>query len=185
MSECGTISRRAGYTAIPNHIFSDDRLTLEARAFLGLIMSMKEGWVFRRNNLMKTAGIGRDKYRRIVKELQSVGYLEIQPVHGDDGRFIGNHWVIDDEPPTLDVDTGGLKTSPSDTGGLKTSPSDTGGLKNRRSVLPDSGETRPLKNNNSLKKPNKKETPLPPERGKRAYGVSENVKKILENHHGL
>lgn len=169
MSEQATISRRSGYTAIPNHIHADDRLSLEARGFLALIMSMKEGWVFRRSNLMKTANIGRDKYRRIIRELQDAGYLEIRNTHKGDGTFGGTEWIITDDPQAQDVDTEGLKTRPPATEGLK----------NPLSAEPAGGETRPLKNNNSNKKPNYKTPPTPQGGRGRSFGVSDEVQKLL------
>lgn len=144
MSDNHTISRSGGYSSIPNAAVRDASLSIEARGFLALIMSMSAGWVFRRNNLMKTAGIGRDKYRRIVKELEAAGYLRITPTHDDSGKFMGNHWHINDIPQPQDVDTEGLKTRPTATEGLK----------NPLSVKPAGGETRPLKKNNSNKKNN-------------------------------
>lgn len=169
MGEANTICRRSGYTAIPNHIHADDRLSLEARGFLCLIMSMCEGWVFRRDNLMKTANIGRDKYRRIVRELEETGYLKIKPRHSDNGTFSGSEWIITDDPLTQDVDTGGLKTRPSATGGLK----------NPLAVEPAGGQNAPYKNNNSTKN-NKDKTPLTPQGGRgRSFGVSNGVREIL------
>ena len=100
MSDENTISRRSGYTAIPNSIFSDERLTLEARAFLGLLMSMNDGRVFRRANLLKASGIGRDKYQRILRELQDVGYLEVVASKSSGGLFSGKKWIIHDTPET-------------------------------------------------------------------------------------
>jgi hypothetical protein len=134
---------------------------MEARGFLGLIMSMKEGWVFRRKNLMETTGFGRDKYQKVVKELQVAGYLVIKNSHGEDGRFDGKVWEIHDEPEIQDIDTEGLKTRPTVTEGLK----------NRKTVLTDVGQIRPLKDNN-LNKDNNSKPPNPPRGAKRDFSKS-------------
>ncbi|WP_299949092.1 hypothetical protein [uncultured Ruegeria sp.] len=103
---------------------------------------------------METTGFGRDKYRKIVKQLQEIGYLEIKNKHGEDGRFEGTIWEIHDDPEAQDVDTEGLKNRPPVTEGLKNPPP----------VKPAGGEIRPLKDNN-LNKDTKPIKPPNPPRG--------------------
>ncbi len=89
------------YTVIPNHIPRDESLSLDARGFLCLIMTMASAWKFRRSNLMKTCGIGKDKYHRITNELKNAGYLVIENIHGSDGRITGARWNLYDNPASV------------------------------------------------------------------------------------
>lgn len=135
MSDQFRVQYETGFTVVPNEAMRDERLTIAARGFLGLIMSMSDRWVFRRNDLMKRCGVGRDKYRSMVRELEETGYLTVKAKQGADGRFLGTTWCICPNPsPQSDV-----------TEGLKSRPPVTEGLKNPLAVEPAGGQIHPLK----------------------------------------
>ncbi|MAI35060.1 MAG: hypothetical protein CMM07_25760 [Rhodopirellula sp.] len=135
-----TVKRRSGYTAIPNAIMDDDRLSIEARGVLGFLMTFKEGWLFRKSHIQKRCRIGRDKYYRILKELKDYGYLIVTNHHGSDGKFSGSEWEIIDNPKSHRV------TEKPDT------------------VEPDDGKPAHLRDNNLLRKTiNKPQTPEGPD----------------------
>lgn len=135
MSDQFRVQYETGFTVVPNEAMRDERLTIAARGFLGLIMSMSDRWVFRRNDLMKRCGVGRDKYRSMVRELEETGYLTVKAKQGADGRFLGTTWCICPNPnPQPDV-----------TEGLKSRPPVTEGLKNPLAVEPAGGQIHPLK----------------------------------------
>lgn len=94
-----TISRRSGYSSIPNQAMSDRRISIEARGLLSLLMTFREGWVFRNSHLRQTCEVGRDKFQRMLKELKDVGYVKIASIHDEKtGRFLGTNWEICDVP---------------------------------------------------------------------------------------
>ena len=53
------------------------------------------------SGLAVKAGCGREKVRRLLKELQTVGYLIREQSHDSGGKFGGNVYVLQDEAPPL------------------------------------------------------------------------------------
>lgn len=98
MSEEGTVTRRCGYTAIPNGAISDHRLSIEARGLLALMMSFGNGWVYRASHLQKVCCVGADKYQRMIREIKLAGYLEITPKRDEDGKMSGYEYELFDAP---------------------------------------------------------------------------------------
>lgn len=100
MTEDATIRRgvrNARYTTVPNHVFEDDRLSMEARWLLGYLLSKPDDWTVRLGDIRKKGGCGRDKARAMVAELVKAGYAEKEPARKD-GKFNGLCLVIYDEP---------------------------------------------------------------------------------------
>ncbi len=100
MSEEATIrrgTRNARYITVPNHVFEDDRLSMEARWLLGYLLSKPDHWTVRLGDIRKKGGCGRDKARAMVAELVKAGYAEKEPARKD-GKFNGLCLVIYDEP---------------------------------------------------------------------------------------
>ncbi|MDR7220343.1 helix-turn-helix domain-containing protein [Aminobacter aminovorans] len=100
MSEEATIrrgARNARYTTVPNHVFEDVRLSMEARWLLGYLLSKPDNWTVRMGDIAKKGACGRDKARRMINELVEHGYAE-KDQHREDGRFGKLALVIFDEP---------------------------------------------------------------------------------------
>jgi hypothetical protein len=69
-----TIIRRhhnSNFTVIPNAIFEDSRLSIEAKGALGYLLSRPHDWLVRLTYLGRALSIGRDKMERIIGELLS------------------------------------------------------------------------------------------------------------------
>ena len=76
MSESSVRSgRKKGYVVLFREVAQDDRLSLEARGLFALIVSLPDDWEYTVSGLAVKAGCGREKVRRLLKELQTVGYL--------------------------------------------------------------------------------------------------------------
>ncbi|GGE30129.1 hypothetical protein GCM10011360_17740 [Primorskyibacter flagellatus] len=133
------VRRRSGYTSVPNAVMSDTRLSIEARGLLALLMTFREGWVFRPNHLMEQCRVGRDKYYRMVGELKDLGYVSVVQTKTEKGEFLGTYWEINDNPCPENPYTG---------------EPDTG--------EPDSGKTAHIRETNLLRE-TKDKTPIPPE----------------------
>ena len=131
-----TVKRRSGYSAVPNAAMSDQRLSIEARGLLALLMTFREGWRFRSSHLSDACGVGRDKFSRMLGELKSIGYLEIQIKHGPNGQFSSNDWVVSD-----------------------VSEGASGSLKHRDPENAEPGEHPPIRDSNTLSDNNSKTTP--------------------------
>jgi hypothetical protein len=103
MSQEATIRRgvrNARYAAIPNHVFEDDRLSMEARWLLSYLLSKPDNWTVVIGDIIKRGNCGRDKARKMIAELVEVGYAEREQQR-EDGKFGSSVLVIFDEPRSL------------------------------------------------------------------------------------
>lgn len=94
--------RNARYAAIPNHVFEETRLSMEARWLLGYLLSKPDNWTVVLRDIINKGNCGRDKARRMIAELVELGYAQKEQVR-DSGRFSALSLVIYDEP--LPVET--------------------------------------------------------------------------------
>ncbi|MEP9389638.1 helix-turn-helix domain-containing protein [Mesorhizobium sp. KR9-304] len=109
MTEEATIRRgprNARYTTVPNHVFEDTKLSMEARWLLGYLLSKPDGWIVRLSDIRKKGGCGRDKARAMVAELVDERYAEREEARKD-GKFNGLSLVIYDEPRAQEVSAEG------------------------------------------------------------------------------
>ncbi|WP_234891130.1 helix-turn-helix domain-containing protein [Agrobacterium vitis] len=89
--------RNAKYTTVPNHVFEDTRLSIDARWLLGYLLSKPDNWVVVIGDICNKAKCGRDKARKMIAELVEIGYAEREQVR-DDGKFGATVLLIFDEP---------------------------------------------------------------------------------------
>jgi hypothetical protein len=92
------------FTVIPNAIFEDERLSVEAKGVLGYLLSRPHNWMFRLIHIGSTLKIGRDKTERIFQELIATRYV----LRGKQKRIEGNRWgpaelVVFDQPENAKV----------------------------------------------------------------------------------
>ncbi|MTH62144.1 hypothetical protein [Paracoccus litorisediminis] len=158
----------------------DVGISIEARGLLALMMTYSDEWVFSVTHLRDLCGVGRDKMRKMTRELSEAGYLVRVTVADESGYLGGSRWDIVDDPfepgsrasgdgsPDQDIGDGpdgdGGSESPKNTGSDR--PPDnqgigaTEGLKNRPPENPTVGESGAIRKP-SLKKTNLK-NPLTP-----------------------
>ena len=91
--------RNARYSAIPNHVLEDTRLSMDARWLLCYLLSKPDNWTVVVGDIVNKGGCGRDKARKMIAELLETGYAE-RELTRDEGRFNGTSMVIFDEPRT-------------------------------------------------------------------------------------
>ena len=90
---------RAQFTIVPNAIFRDDRLSIEAKGVLGYLLSRPHNWQVRLDHVGRTLRIGRKKLQRIFRELIGAGYVSReQPRTADAHRFSEIDYVVRDVP---------------------------------------------------------------------------------------
>ncbi len=99
MGDARIVIRERGYFSLPRSAAQDDRLALETRGLLALMLSLPPDWDYTVTGLAIKAGCGRDKMRRMVRELEAVGYLVREQAHDEGGRFDGNVYVLQEAPP--------------------------------------------------------------------------------------
>jgi hypothetical protein len=83
--------REHPYVMVNKSVFEDTRLSWEARGLLGYLLSKPDNWSVRFSHLLKQGHGGRDRLYRMLKELQTYGYLTRTPQTDQTGRFTG--WV--------------------------------------------------------------------------------------------
>lgn len=91
--------RKKGFVVLYREAAQDTRLSLEARGLFGLMVSLPENWEYTVSGLAAKAGCGKDKIRRLLRELQDVGYLVREQSHDAGGKFAANVYVLQDEAP--------------------------------------------------------------------------------------
>ena len=94
--------RKKGFVVLFRSAAQDNRLSLEARGLFALMISLPDNWEYSVTGLAKKAGCGREKARRLLRELQTVGYLAREQSHDAGGQFSGAVYVLQDEAPPLD-----------------------------------------------------------------------------------
>jgi hypothetical protein len=103
---------KGNFTIVPNAIFNDVRLSIEAIAVLVYLITRPPHWEIRHRQLQGILGIGRDLLKRCLIELIRAGYVmrDNEQPRDDLGNFASYDYVVSDEPNTK-------APSPSDAGG--------------------------------------------------------------------
>jgi len=70
---------KRNFTIIPKVLIQDRRLSIEARGALVYMISRSRNWTFRHDHLQKELAVGRDRLRRVLEELITVGYVQRSP----------------------------------------------------------------------------------------------------------
>lgn len=93
---------RAHFTIVPNAIFVDTRLSIEAKGVLGYLLSRPHKWRVQLDYVARTLNIGRRKLQRIFRELIGAGYVSReQQRFGAGHRFGTLDYVVRDVPLVL------------------------------------------------------------------------------------
>lgn len=90
-----------GFTTIYNSVAQDVRLSLATRGLFTLMASLPQDWDYSISGLAVKANTTRYEVRKCIDNLQEVGYLEREQSHDNGGKFSGNVYVLQDEPPTV------------------------------------------------------------------------------------
>lgn len=78
------------YVSTARQSAQDSRLSFEARGVLWYLLSKPDDWKIVIGDIIREGGIGRDKAKRILKELRDCGYLETERFRNDEGLFTGS-----------------------------------------------------------------------------------------------
>lgn len=93
--------QKSNYTMISNEFLQDNNLSFEARGMAASLLSRPEDWVINVPALMAEGNIGRDKVRKIIKELIDNGYMYRGQDRNNKGKFGQNILYISDEKDFL------------------------------------------------------------------------------------
>ena len=105
-------AHKGNFTIVPNAIFDDVRISIEAIAVLIYLITRPPHWEIRHRHLQGILGIGRDLLKRCLIELIRAGYIVRDDEQPRDnlGNFASYDYVVSDEPNTK-------AAPPSDAGG--------------------------------------------------------------------
>lgn len=97
--------RKRGFTVLYKSAIEDQRLPLDARGLLAVMVGLPEDWSYTITGLAEHVGVGRNTIRRLLGILEEVGYLVRDQAHDESGRFAGNVYILQDEAPPSSVFT--------------------------------------------------------------------------------
>lgn len=161
MPDAIRVITKRGYTVLQNDMILDKRLSLKTKGLMAVILSRPDGWEFSVSGLAAFCNCGKDTIRGALKELETAGYLARQQLHGENGTFGGNVYVIQESsvhPQDEDVPLSDYPTTAD--APLSGKPS---------TEKPSSGN--PTQRNKDLKKEGLKEPPISPKGEKRVKRV--------------
>ena len=81
------VKKDRNYFAASNKPFNDKQLSWEARGVMGYLLSKPDEWQVRFYDLVQQGPAGEHKIRRILKELEELGYMERERIKLSDGKF--------------------------------------------------------------------------------------------------
>lgn len=90
----------SNFTTYTNEVIRDDRISWKALGILVFLLSFPDNFRFRLSHLSKQKSVhsGRDATRSGLKELQQAGYLHIERVRTEGGKFAHVQWLVTDRP---------------------------------------------------------------------------------------
>jgi len=77
--------------ALPTALLEDPGLSLDSRAVGAWLATRPDGWQISIGHMQVRLGLGKERWLRIAKELEIVGYLTRSCAPGGDGKFV---WTI-------------------------------------------------------------------------------------------
>jgi hypothetical protein len=95
-----TIVRRqhnSRFASLPNAIWEDPCVSVEAKGVLGYLLSRPHNWNVRPQQVGQVLNIGKDKLQRIFQELISAGYVTREQNRDEAGSFGSMEYIVRDE----------------------------------------------------------------------------------------
>ena len=86
------------YTRVKNDFVNDERLSLQAKGFLLVILSLPDDWSFSVRGLMKLTGAKMSMVEKLLSELKECGYAEKKKERDSRGRITAHSWDFYDLP---------------------------------------------------------------------------------------
>ena len=84
------------FTQVPNALIRDEDVGATAKLLLIYLLSHKIGYQIRDDQMMRETGIGRHALRTARKELQELGFIELNRVRQDDNSWGGYRYELSD-----------------------------------------------------------------------------------------
>ena len=92
------IEKTRDYTVMSNHHLRDMSLSLKAKGFLSLMLSLPENWDYTMKGLARICKDGIDSISGGIRELEEHGYLIRERVRGANGQLGSIEYTILEQP---------------------------------------------------------------------------------------
>lgn len=89
--------KKTKFTQISNICLYDNRLNLDTRGLMCILLSYPDDWQFYNRSIAKISNIGVDKLNKLYRQLEKYGYLKRTKKRDDKGKFRGFEFEICDE----------------------------------------------------------------------------------------
>ena len=122
------------YTVIRNSLIVDRSLSWEARALVIYLLSKPETWIVMKRDLIEASPAADKKTTKILKELETAGYIKRKKFRNEKGQWEWHTWVYDTpQPPPIPPKRGSGETIPPKTAHGETTPGNGGHIVNTES----------------------------------------------------
>ncbi len=98
------------FTSLPNKLLRGKHLSFAAKGVLAMMLSHSADWELDMKDLAEFGFEGRERIRRVVRELESAGHATRKTLKSNNGQFKGVVWTWYDKPVPVSQRT----ASPSD-----------------------------------------------------------------------
>ena len=104
------IEKSGNFTCVPNHILRSKRLSLKAKGFLCMILSLPPNWYFSISGITAICKEGKSAVKTALAELEELGYLsrsKLMPNNTNSGRI--EHAYEFNELSEIDISDNNIK----------------------------------------------------------------------------
>ena len=70
-------AHKKNYTCVSNQVLRDERLSLEAKGFMAVVLSLPDEWEFSVRGMVSLCGVSTKAMYKVLAELQKCGYLKL------------------------------------------------------------------------------------------------------------
>lgn len=105
------VEKNANYSVVSNVPLNDERLSWEARGVIAYLLSKPNNWIIRINDLVRKSPAGEHIIRRVLKELETAGYIERKRHNDKQGKFYWEQTIYETPKTISGFPTNGASTS--------------------------------------------------------------------------
>jgi len=91
-------AHHSNYTCIANAVLRDTRLSLAARGFMAVVLSLPDDWEFSIGGMAKFCNKSRANVERFLAQLEQAGYLRREQPKDNIGRFVHTCYYFFEQP---------------------------------------------------------------------------------------
>lgn len=92
------VNKNKDYTTISNIFLKDNNLSLKAKGFLAVIMSLDDNWDFTINGICSVLKEGKTSIYNTISELKEYGYCNYLTIRDEKGIITGNDYTFNEKP---------------------------------------------------------------------------------------